>query len=133
MFYAWDITVTAGATEDDPKTQDLKLTKGVITRIEVKFPGGCHGLVKVRLLRSEFQLVPLSKGEWVTGDDEAVLTEGYYELSESPSQLKFVGCSPDCTYDHTVSVRIQVLPKSVATFMPLVEVLTKFLERIGVI
>ena len=115
MFWAWDITITAGTTEDSPVTQILKLTKGVLTGIDVKFPAGCHGLVKVRLLRSEFQLVPLSRGEWVTGDDEVVPTESYYELDETPTELKFLGCSPLATYPHTVTIRVAVQPAEVAS------------------
>ena len=133
MFFAWDITIDKGKEEDDPKTQILKLTKGVITALDVKFPAGCHGLVKVRLFRYESQLVPLSRDEWCTGDAEAVPTEPYYEMEEAPYQLKFVGCSPGTAYDHVVTVRITVLPKAVASVLPLVNVMTKFLQRIGVI
>ena len=133
MFYAWDITIPAGQAEAAPVTQILKLSKGVITRIDVKFPRGCHGLVKVHLLRDEFQLVPLSRGEWVTGDSETVPTEGYYELVETPAQLKFVGCSPGTSYDHTVTVRVSILPKSVASLIPLMELLTRMLQRMGVL
>lgn len=133
MFYAWDIKITKGKKEEDPKIQILKLSKGVITRADIKFPPGCHGLVKVRLRRYESQLAPLSRDEWVTGDGETVPTEAYYELVEAPFQLKFVGCSPGTSYDHTVTVRMQVLPKPVATFMPLVDVMTRFLRRIGVV
>lgn len=115
MFFAWDITVTAGTTEASPKTQVLKLSKGVITGIDVKFPAGCHGAVKVQLLRSEFQLVPLNRGEWVTGDDETVPTEPYYELDETPAELKFLGCSPGAAYDHVVTVRVAVQPAEVAS------------------
>ena len=114
MFYAWDITVLAGTAEATPKTQILKLTKGVITRVDVKFPPGCHGLVKVRLLRYESGLVPLSSDEWVTGDGEAVVTEGYYEMLEIPSQLKFIGCSPSTSYNHVITVRVFVMPLEVA-------------------
>jgi hypothetical protein len=115
MFYAWDITITANTLEDDPKTQILKLTKGTITGIDVKFPPGCHGLVKVRILRSEFQLIPLSRDEWVTGDGEPVVTEGFYVLEETPTELKFVACSPGSSYDHTVTVRISVVPEEIAS------------------
>jgi len=113
VFYAWDVTIPAGTAEASPKEQILKLTKGVITRLDVKFPPGCHGLVKVRLLRSEFQLVPLSRGEWVTGDGEVVQTEPYYELEETPAELKFVGCAPSTAYSHTVTVRVSVVPSEV--------------------
>ena len=133
MFWAFDITITAGTTDASPKKQTLKLSKGVITGLDVKYPAGCHRMVKVRLFRYESQLVPLSRDDWLTGDDETVHTEGYYELTETPTQLKFVGCSPGTSYDHTVSVRITVLPKAIASMLPLVNVLTAFLKRIGVI
>jgi len=114
MFFAWDITIPADTPETSPEEQTLKLTKGVITRMDVKFPPGCHGLVHVRLLRSEFQLVPLSRGEWVTGDAETVPTEGYYELTETPAQLKFVAFNDDDTYDHAVTVRVSIIKQEVA-------------------
>jgi len=64
MFYAWDIIIPADTEESDPVEQALKITKGVITKLSVKFPPGCKGLVKVRILRYESQLVPLSRGEF---------------------------------------------------------------------
>jgi hypothetical protein len=133
MFFAWDITIPAGTPETDPVIKILKLTKGVITRVDLKFPRGCHGMVRVRLTRYESPLVPLSRGEWVTGDNESIPTEGYYELTEIPTQLKFVGCSPGTLYDHTVTVRIQVLPQKVATMIPVIELLSRLLQRMGVI
>jgi len=133
VFFAWDITIETTHTQAAPKTQILKLSKGIITRCDIKFAPGCHGLVKVRIYRSESQLIPLSRGEWITGDAETIPTEGYYELEEIPTELKFIGWADGCNYNHTVTVRIQLLPKAVATVLPLVDVMTRFLQRIGVI
>lgn len=130
MYFAWDITITADTPEASPKTQTLKLTRGVVTHIGIKFPSGCHGLVKVRLLRWETQLIPLSRGEWVTGDDEEVKTDMYYEMEELPSSLKFIGCSPTTQYNHTVTVRVTILPKAMASMMPIIELFTKLLKRL---
>jgi len=132
MFFAWDVEIPAGTLETNPVTQTLKLSKGVITGLWIKFPSGCAGLVKVRILRSEFQLVPLSKGEWVTGDDETIPTETFYDLEQTPAQLKFLGCSPGSGYAHKVTVRVTVLPKSVASMIPVIELLTALLSRMGV-
>ena len=133
MFFAWDVTISANTSEASPKVQILKLSKGVITGCCLKFPAGCNGMVKVRLFRHESQLVPLSRGEWVTGDDETVPTETYYELEETPAQLKLVGCSPGTQFDHTITVRITVLPKPVASMLPLIELITKMLARTGLV
>ena len=130
MFYAWDITITAGTSEAEPKTEILKLSKGTITRIDVKFAPGCHRLVKVRILRWEFQLIPLNKDEWVTGDGEAVITEGFYELDTEPYQLKFLGCSPLTSYPHTVTVRVTVMPPEIATPHRILADLVKLFKRL---
>jgi len=130
VFNAWDITITANTLDKSPKEQTLKLTKGVIVKCDVKFPAGCHGLVKVRLFYHTFQLIPLTKGEYITGDDETVPTETYFELAASPYALTFEGSSPDTTYNHTVTIRVTVVPKAIASIYPLVEWLNNFAKRI---
>lgn len=133
MFFAWDVTITADKSLTDPKTQILKISAGVITSIDIKFPAGCHGLVKVRLKHWESVLVPLNRGEWITGDDEAVRASMYFDLPKGPYELKFEGCSPGTSYAHTVTVRISVLPHAVASMIPVIELLTKLLQRMGVL
>ena len=108
MFYAWDITISANTLDATPKEQILKLTHGIVTSIEIKFPSGCNGMVNVRILHRRSQLVPLSSGEWVTGNDETVPTETEFNLKANPFELIFVGCSPSTTYDHTITVRINI-------------------------
>ena len=131
MFFAWDISVTAATAEATPKTQILKLSAGVITGVDVKFPSGCHGLVKVRLKHWESPLVPLSRGEWITGDDEPVKAQMYFELPKGPYELKFEGASPGADFDHTVTVRVSILPRAVASMVPLIEMLTRLFQRMG--
>jgi len=110
MFSAWDITVPADTAELNPLKQKLKLPFGIITGISIKFPDGCNGMVKVRILRWTFQVIPLSSGEWVTGNGETVPTETSYELTETPFELEFQACSPSTSYSHKITVRIEVSP-----------------------
>jgi hypothetical protein len=129
VIFAWPITVTAATTEAAPKEETLKLTHGVITRIEVKFPAGCHSLVKVRLLLHESIKVPLNKDTWLTGDDETVPCEVYEDLFAAPYELKFRACSPTCTYDHEILVRATVLPPGIATPYQIMSDLLAILKR----
>jgi hypothetical protein len=131
VFFAWDILIEAGTLENDPVVQILKLSAGIIVKVEVKFPDGCHGEVKVRLLRNEQQLIPLNRDDWVTGDAETVTTPEYYELTETPTQLKFIAMSPTTFYDHTVTVRITILPKPIASLMPVMDLLARLMQRLG--
>jgi len=109
MSFAWDITITADTSEATPKEQTLKLTYGIITKIGVYFPAGCHCLVKVRLLRGKlFGLLPTNPDEWVTGNDETVEYITRRRIDDQPYEVNFVGCSPDTQWDHTVTVRIEM-------------------------
>jgi hypothetical protein len=130
MLYTWDITIPAGTTELSPVKQELKISRGVIVKVQIKFPSGSHGLVKVRLFKWTSQLWPLSAGEWITGDDEAVDAVEYYEFLKGPYRLDFKGCAPTTTFAHTVTIRIVILPKAVASFVPFMELLQQLLGRI---
>jgi len=130
VFYAWDIIIPKDTSENEPVTQMLKLTRGVITGVWVKFPAGCKGLVKVRLLHQEAQLVPLSRGEWVAGDGETIPTETYYELNRAPFALKFVGCSPGTYYPHKVTVRVQLTPAEIATSWQVMRDLVSVIKKL---
>lgn len=134
MGYAWDITVSANTTSASPKKKVLKLHPGIITRIGCKFPRGCHGLVKVRLTRGGvFQVFPFSAGEWVTGDNEEVFFNYYYDLTDHPRKLKLEAISPGSTYPHDITIRVTVLPKSVASMIPVIDLLSRLLARMGLI
>jgi len=130
MGYTWDISIPADTAKSTPVTRELALHPGFITRIGCKFPSGCHGMVSVRLSRGGvFQLFPLSAGQWVTGDDEEVAFSYHYDLTDRPISLLFEGASPGTTYSHAVTIRITVLPRAVASMIPLIELLTKIFGR----
>jgi len=134
MGYAWDILIPANTLLSAPVTEKLKLQPGVITRIGCKFARGCHAMVQVRLLRGGvFQLFPLSPGQWLTGDDEEVWFSYYFDLTPYPPELIFEGCSPGTRYEHEVTIRVTILPKTVASMIPVVDLLTRLLQRMGAI
>ena len=132
MFFCWDITVTANTPEDKPLEEWLRLPKGVITRVDIKFPAGCHGMVKIRLFLESLQFVPLSEDEWITGDDETIPTETGIELTDKPYKLKFHGCSPDTTYNHIVTVRIEVKLQEAAGVLGLTRIVKAAFEELGI-
>lgn len=134
MTFAWDITIPANTLATTPVEQELEITFGVITKVEIKFPSGCHGLVKCRLTRGGiYRLAPLSPDEWVTGDDEAASWHTYFLVDEPPNHVEFTGISPGTTYPHTVTVRLEILPRKVASMIPVLELLTRLLQRMGVL
>jgi len=132
MFFCWDITILKDTKEDDPLEEWLSLPKGIITSVEIKFPRGCHGMVKVRLFKEALQLVPLAEDEWVTGDGESVPTETYAELLDFPYKLKLKACSPDTDYDHVITVRIGVEEEESASMAKLTKLMQMLLDELGI-
>ena len=131
MGFAWDITVPKNTTITDPKEQILKLTYGVIVKIDIKFPRGCHNMVKIRLTRGGLKNVcPMNPDEWIIGDNETVSFPMYYEIEDRPMQLEFTAISPETGYEHMITVRVSLLPRRVASMIPLIELLTKLLTRL---
>jgi len=129
MLFTWNVTVPANTLEIAPKEDILKLSAGVVTHIGVKFPAGCHGMVGVRLLRSEGQILPVPRGEWVTGDDEEAQAVYHIEFRKEVELLKFQGISPGTDYNHTISVRITILPAWIATPYMIFADLVKIFKR----
>jgi hypothetical protein len=132
MFFSWDVTVPANTKEADPVEDWLELPKGIITKITVKFPAGCHGMVKLRLFKEALQVMPLSEDEWVTGDNEPVLAEPMTDLLDFPYKLKLIACSPDTTYDHKISLRIEVQEEEVAGIGKLTRLVQTLLDALGI-
>ena len=115
MLFTWNVIVPANRLESDPVIETLQLSAGVITQIGVKFPAGCNGMVGVRLKHAEAQIFPVPRGEWVSGDDEEVVSAEHLEFSREKEALKINAISPDTDYNHTVTVRITMLPAYIAT------------------
>lgn len=110
MLFSFDITVPAGTADTAPYQFNLPLIGGMLERLDIKFPAGCHGLVKVVIVHNGAVLVPFSSNQKVTGDDEVIGTPIGILLSPNNCTLRFEASSPNCTYDHVIGVRIEVNP-----------------------
>ena len=113
MFYDFAVTVTAGTTKATPKEQELKLTYGIIHQVEIEFPRGCKGYVSLALDHWEHQFLPTNPDEAFNGDGYTIVIKEHYPLTTTPYSLYARAWSPDAVYNHTITVRIGVLPLSV--------------------
>jgi len=110
MFYAWNFTLLANKTEALKTKRVLKLGKGTITRCEVIFPVGCANLVFVHLNEALHQVYPKDTDYKFIGDGVTITCTDEYEIDEEPYTLDFHGWNTDELYDHTITVRIQLVP-----------------------
>ncbi len=133
MYYDYAIVVPANTLAAAPVVERLKLTKGVIHRIEVGFPAGCQGMVYLALGNEGAQLWPLTRGCAFNAEDYNIPIDERYELAAAPFELEARAWSPGTSYQHTITVRVGVLSKE--TFEPSAKTLgglDKLLQLIGV-
>jgi hypothetical protein len=133
MYYDFAITVPAGTAENDPVVETLKLTKGIIHRVEVQFPPGCKGYVYLVLMHEGHQLFPENREGAFQTSGHTIPIDEHYPLKSRPFNLKAVAWAPDASHDHTITVRIGILPETVMS--PLTELgvnLKRFFKLMGV-
>lgn len=110
MFYAWDIKLLNSQTELTETRQFLWMERGTITRFELTFPTGCAGLVYVHVDHALHQLYPKNPLDRLRGNGSTIIASDEYEIKEPPFALEVHGWNTDDTYDHTVTIRIQLVP-----------------------
>jgi len=128
--YVVDVTVPANTSQTDPKEETVKIEEEVIVSIECHFPPGCRGMVYTACYYGEEQLFPRPYGSYLHGDGETIKWSEYYELPESPCILTVRGWSPGTNYDHTVTWRINALPRKYAFWWVNVSKLLSFISRV---
>lgn len=133
MFYDFAVTIPHGRTKASPLEQVLKLTHGIIHRVEIEFPAGCRGYASLVLKHEEHQLYPTNPDEAFNGEGYTIPIDDYFPLTTEPYSLKAVGWAPDAIYDHTITVRVGILSEE--ELQPMKETTSlfqKFFKFIGV-
>lgn len=132
MFYDFAITVTKDDTAADPKWQTMKLTKGVVHRVEVQFPIGTRAKVHCQIYHGGHQFLPTNPDGNFASDGWTIVMDEHYELKTAPYTLKAKCWSEADTYSYDVNVRIGVLSKEVLSPLTgLGAMLSKFFKLIG--
>lgn len=123
MYYAWNITLTKDGSSASPEKTVLLLEKGTIIRCETVFPSGCAGLVFTHIDDALHQVYPKNPDYQYSGNGESIIASDEYDLKEEPFQLQFYGWNTDEIYDHTITVRIQIVPKREIVRLALSEIM----------
>ena len=113
MFYDFSFTVPAGTTAALPHVEHVKLTHGIIHRVEVGFPDGCKGTVHVAIRHGLHQAFPTNPQGTFHSDSYNIAFNDHYPLTSKPYRLSLYGWSPGTTYPHDITIRIGLLPAKI--------------------
>lgn len=111
MLYSTDIKVPKNTPITAKQVTKLKVSDGVIHKVGIVFPSGCAGLVKIQMLDGGHQFISSTEGQYLSGDGEVVTIPDFYEIKTAPRFITIKTWNDDDTYDHTLQVRIYMLPK----------------------
>lgn len=106
MIYAFRLTIPANTLETAPSRETVRLTHGIIHRLEIEFPAGCAGLAHCKILRGLHQVWPTNPDGDFASDDHAIAFDTDYPLTDLPTDLILVGWNVDDTFPHTLTFRI---------------------------
>lgn len=98
----------------------LKVTKGLVYKVQFYFPPGSAGLMGVAVFDGLYQVWPSNVGEFFVGEDHVIDFEDMYLKGSAPYQLQCYTYNNDTENSHFVSVRIGLVSNEVymARFMP---------------
>lgn len=111
MEYVFRLTIPANTAKADAESLTCQLTYGTIGRVAVAFPPGPKGLAHLVIYRYEHQLWPTNPEESFAWDNYTIEFDEEFALTERPYTLSIRGWNEDDTYEHTVTVRFQLLWK----------------------
>lgn len=134
MNFSFNITIPAGTPQDDPYTYIMKLDRGIVYDFEIISSTGCNGEVYCYITDLFDNKIFPRNPDGVYKLWGQVIKGRYpsckFKLTGTNMHLKFVGYSPDASYDHTITVSFWIVKDE---DIPLLEKATSFEEISGLI
>jgi len=100
--YAKEIITLANSAKETV----VNLRGDYITYINIRFPPGSLGLLKVQFFYGDLQIFPQEQGDYFNGDDEIIAWEEFWEIPGEEEPLTIYTKNEDEYYDHAVLIRI---------------------------
>ncbi len=120
MIYTANITTVANTAKTNLKKTIIRVTKGLVYKVEFYFPPGSAGLMGLAVFDGLYQVWPSSVGVFFLGDDVTIPFDDLYLKESGPFEFQCYTYNVDKTYDHLVGVKIGLVSSEVfmARFMP---------------
>lgn len=110
MNYAFNITTPANTVEADALKTQLDLTRGVITKLDIRFPPGSSGNLALHIDRAIHQVWPANQGSYYVGDGDLISIPANYRLDQPPYHFEAFTWNDDTDHEHLVIIRFDIDP-----------------------
>jgi hypothetical protein len=109
VFFAQEWLIPANTPVDDPYHQTFQVCEGVVRKVWVRWRYGVGNLAGCRILRGEFQVWPLTIGEWLSSSHHPIEFEEDYSIGDVPFYLDVYAYNLDDTFDHRLFLGVEIL------------------------
>ena len=120
MIYSAETDTPKNTAKDDPKRTALKVTRGLVYRVEIQFPRGCAGLACCSVYDGGYSVWPSHPGDWFWGNANTIAFNDTYLKLVEPYEFNVLSYNLDDAYKHGILVRIGMVSHEVfmARFLP---------------
>jgi len=120
MIYSKNISTVITTYAEIPLRTVLKVTKGLVYKVEVDFPPGPRGTLKVQIFDGGHQLWPSTPGEFFMADGYCISFDDTFLKLIEPFQFDIYTWNIAEDYPHSVTVRIGMVSSELymARFLP---------------
>lgn len=108
MWFQKTFTVPAGRGKDDPYLVVLPVSAGTVSRVRVMMAPGAHKTCGIQIKWRNQVIWPLNPNEWIELDEWPLEFGEEFEISPPPSHLTILGHAENATYNHEVTVGVEI-------------------------
>ena len=102
MIFSGRISTPANTAKASLQRSTLKISTGLIYKMEMLFPPGPGGLLYVRFLHGSHPLFPVSQDTFFNVDDKEISYDEHYMVETDPDEITIETYNLDTAYPHSV-------------------------------
>ena len=129
MIYQKSVLTLADTTMEQLVRTDFSLNKGLLYQLDVWFPPGSSGLLKLQIHEKHSLIYPSTEDEWFTGDNMLISFQDTRLMTLPPYKFVLKTINQDIKFNHTVVVRVGLLSKDELLIRYLPKDITGLLEK----
>lgn len=132
MLFQKVITVPLNTLEATKYHEQMRIAVGMLDKIWIKFPAGCHNMIFLQILHGRDTLAPSEHNQSLVGDDQEFISSHNTEIKTGYETLDVYAWSPGTTYAHNVTVTVNVFTATeYSRLETLMEQVAKRIETLG--
>jgi len=120
VIYSIQTNTAANTSKANRQRTELRVTKGLVYKVEIDIPYGAQGLSAIAIYDGSFSVWPSTVGQFFRGNDIVISFDDLYLKETAPYHFDIYTWNTDTVYSHIIDVRLGMVSKEIykARFLP---------------